>query len=54
MKVVLWYGERVVLSYDTDFDQGFGHLFVVFGILLDTIKMENPDEIGINVDYVKK
>ena len=54
MKVFLQYGDKRILSYETDFDPGFGHLMVVFGCLLDMIKMENPDEVGIKVDYVKE
>ena len=54
MNVFLQYGDKIILSYDTDFDQGFGHLMVVLGILLDTAKMENPDQIGIRVFFVKK
>ena len=53
MKVILQYVDNKILNYDTNYDPGFGHLMVVFGILLDMIKMENPDEIGIKVDYVK-
>mgnify|MGYP001591242624 CR=1 FL=1 len=54
MGVFLKYGDKIILSYDTDFDPGFGHFMMVLGILLDTIKKECPDEAWISVYYVKK
>lgn len=54
MKIILQYGDDKILSYDTDFDPGFGHLITVMAMLFETIKTEDPTEMKILIDYVKK
>ena len=53
MKVVLQYGDNKILTYDTAYDPGFGHLITVMEILFETIKSEDPKEMKILIDYVK-
>ena len=52
MKVVLKYLGEEILSYDTKFDPGFGHLNVVMMCLLDTVAHEKPEIINIEIGFI--
>ena len=49
MKVSVKYLGEEILSFDTYFDPGFGHLMVVLGCLLDGLAQKNTEILSIDI-----